>query len=401
MQNIKHSSTTACNETNSNFPIEIADIIPSSEFEVLPKNGLCTRRTLTKPLLAPRKSDFVQPIDINLGLTGDTIKAIPNMEQYPQRSLENAIRYIEELQTNNIGRVFLRIFDTEKLNETSDPKGALTRRYQTVKDIRASFPKSELEITVDPFNDALNVDGTWGVLRQGTLNYLDTATLFINIIDTAARGGADYVLTLGRIEHEVSLASRTLNKFGYDTKVASFSTNVETTNAYAYLPDKLAGRDTGQKILNGNISEMLLRSLIDIDTGSRFVIIKPAENTYVLNELSHLMQNASMLEMFLHSNEVSNLCGLNPILNEAVKKLLKTEEFLTKAADTKLGAYTVSGTYYNDRLLLERKGAEFTKEVLTERFTNLIASTHQLGIRRPSLIDRNSMWYLCASALEH
>jgi porphobilinogen synthase len=371
------------------FPLALSQVLASDALQTLIEEGRCSRRISPEGRFNPTLSDLVQPIDIHLGLSGDSTRQLPNMDGYPQRSLSNAMNYMDGLRDRGIRKML----DDDKVINSANPLGVLQRHGAAIAEIRERFPKNSMEITVDPFNEALNTNGTWGVVRDGKLDFELSATLLVNLADVYAAAGCDYLLTLGRMEHEVSLVSKAIDLGKYDTKVASFSTNVETTNAYAYLPDSVAGRNTGQKILNGNIHEMLLRAIVDIHQGSRYVIVKPAENTYLISELARLLGDGSHLENFLNDPNVIGLSRGSAATGRVIQEVRDDiGAFAEKARDVQLGTYTVSGTYFSDTQLLARKGPGFTREVLEERFANILASGYAHS-GRVNVIDRNASWF--------
>lgn len=345
----------------------------------------CSKTIFYTPEVELPPNIFCQPIDIGIDLQGDQAMPIPNMDQYPFRSQENAKRSIIALLELGIRSVMVRMDSPDTYPGTTI---LLERQAAIIKDLRETFP--ELNIIVDPFSIALNRDKTWGVLKDGRLDYGATATLFGDIGKTFAQAGASYVLTLGRFEREVAVAKLAVSG---PTKVSSFSTNTETTNAYVYS-ESGEYAPTGQKILVSNFQEMIFRALVDIFEGSEMVIVKPAENLHVLEKLTMLLSHPALLAEFLQKPHVVAMADSSEYLKGVYGSMLTDRQgFLAKAKKARLAAYTVSGTYFMDMETLRRKGDYFLSSVLHERFSN-IAAVLQESSHSGLIIDRNAKWLL-------
>lgn len=349
----------------------------------------CSRTLPTAPETVLAPADFCQPIDIAISLTGNSTAAIANMDGYPMRSAENAVEYISELKEKGIGTVMLRMDAPSSLG---GPDAVIARQAATLQTIRNAYTPEDLTIIVDPFSVALNPDKTWGVQKGGKLDYIATANLFAELTKVFANAGGSYILTLGRFEREVDIAARSITHAGAEALVSSFSTNTETTNAYVYA-DHGAYALTNQKIPVSNSAEMVLRALIDIHEGSRLVIIKPAENLHIVERLTALLGDGNGLGIFFHTDEVQAAANASPYVGHVVREIADdTAAFLQKAAEARLGTYTVSGTYFIDRQTLARRGDDFLVCVLYERFCNsksVLQRRQQCGY----IIDRNAHWY--------
>jgi len=346
-----------------------------------------TMHSVAEVTLLP--GDFCQPLDIAIDLPGNRTIAMPNMDNYPMRSLENASGYIQELLAAGIEAVMLRM-DAPQI--VGDTHAILARQADVLRTLRGRFNPEVLTIIVDPFSVALNSDKTWGVQTGGKLDYIATAELFAELTQTFAAAGASYVLTLGRFEREADVAARSIKATSATSLVSSFSTNTETTNAYVYA-DHGAYAMTKQKILVSNSSEMVLRALVDIYEGSRMVIVKPAENLHILERITRLLYSPAALEAFLRSSEVDACAGISPYVQRVRMQILEDiDRFAAIATQARLGAYTVSGTYFMDTQTLARKGTAFLASVLYERFCNIKSVLRQRA-DNGLIIDRNAHWY--------
>lgn len=350
----------------------------------------CSRTLAHLPEVTITPSLLCQPIDIAISAQGDIALPIANMTDYPMRSLENTCRYIAELLDLGIAAVMLRMDAPADMSQGA----ILERQCHILAQIRQQYPASMLAIIIDPFSLALNRDKTWGVMQDGALDYLATAELYSQLTGRFADAGADYIMTLGRFEREVDVAVRTLASMpGATTAVCSFSTNTETTNAYVYA-DHGAYALTKQKILVANYNEMTFRALIDVYEGTQMVVIKPAENLHVLERLKTLATHQALLTSFLQSSSLADLTADSPYLQEVLAEMrIHPEELARRLRAAKLSTYTVSGTYYMDMQIRERKGAAFLASALYERFVNA-ANVLQDGEKAGWIIDRNAAWFI-------
>lgn len=334
---------------------------------------------------------FCQPIDIAIELNGDTTKAIENMDDYPLRSLQNCLKYLEQVANVGIRTIMLRMNSPKLLG---DKEAIIKKQVSILKEIRKHYKSTDLDIIIDPFSIALNPNKTWGILNsKGELDYVATVELFSKMTAHFAEAGATYMLTLGRFEREVDATQRTLMKLANTpTKPASFSTNTETTNAYVYA-DHGAYAITKQKILVSNAAEMVFRALVDIHEGSQLVVVKPAENLHILEKIKTLLAHHDLLVEFLTSKNIEHMTEQSVYLRRVRSIILEdTDAFIAKAVNVRLGAYTVSGTYFIDMQTKQRKGSAFLRSLLYERFCNIASILQEREV--PGLIiDRNACWY--------
>lgn len=344
----------------------------------------CSKTIFDSPEVVLTPEIFCQPVDIAIDLDNNQTKLILNMDGYPSRSQENAKSHIAALLKLGISSVMIRMDSPSRYTSIT---ALLERQAAVINDFREAFP--DLNIIVDPFSVALNPDKTWGVLKDGKLDYAATAELFKDISESFAQAGASYVLTLGRFEREVAVARQAVSGHA---KVCSFSTNTETTNAYAYS-DHGAYALTGQKILVSNFQEMVFRALVDTFEGSDMIIVKPAENLHVLQKLTTLFTHPDLLVEFLNSSHVIAMANSSDYLKNAHNSMLTDQSFMSTAGQTGLATYTVSGTYFMDMQTFRRQGSYFLSSALHERFSN-IAAVLQESARPGLIIDRNAAWYI-------
>src|SRR5690349_21096584 len=86
----------------------LSDIYSDTELRSLDEYD-CSRTISHSPETSLQPTLFCQPIDIATELSGNTTQAIINMTDYPWRSVENAIAYIEDVLSAGISTVMLRI----------------------------------------------------------------------------------------------------------------------------------------------------------------------------------------------------------------------------------------------------------------------------------------------------
>ncbi|MDA7027410.1 delta-aminolevulinic acid dehydratase [Bacillus sp. CLL-7-23] len=351
--------------------------------------GRTSRRLTQEYEVSIHPAKLSQPIDVDIYLNGNTTRQMKNMDGYPFRSVENTIELIKELKSYGIHSITLRLIG--KLSE--DIYQVLNDHIQAFKTIRDNYPLGTLHITVDPFHIGLNDDGTWGIKNStGQLDYQATIELISTIASHFAKEGADSILTLGRIDAEVEVTKKELEKIGSNTTITSFSQNTETKNAYMYLEHTPAHLDTGQKILVGNVTEMNLYTLIDIYDGTDTIIVKPIENFHLLTNTSLFLKDKYNIIDFLTSDKVKQTLTHHPCLKEKVLNILfNIDDFFDKCKLVKIGGYTVSGTYYLQKNFEKTKGQDFTFSVIDELLKNAISASN---FSISTIIDRNALWYV-------
>lgn len=239
---------------------------------------------------------------------------------------------------------------------------------------------------------ALNGDGTWGIKGDdGIINYKKTIELLENVAAQYSEADTDAILTLGRIDREVEVTKRTLLDIHSSVQIKSFSSNSETTNAYVYLDDP-THLNTGQKILIGNTTEMILNTAMDIFDGSDVVVIKPIENLHILSSTVAFLDSQHVAVDFLTSSRVRRISDRNVRVKQKISNMLMNiDEFHQQCRRVRVGAYTVSGTYYMQKLLEEKKGAHFAFGIVDELLKNGVSACDQF---LDHIVDRNALWYV-------
>lgn len=375
-----------------------------------------SRRLMNYNQVNISNSYFAQTIDIDIYLKGNITKNLPNMPDYPVRSLENAISYIHLLKKHGVNSIVVRLggsiqsqdntvysFDPlyigteQKYNELYTEEISayqfLNDQEKALNKLRNHFPSHELEITADPFGIAPNKDGSWGIKNpKGTVDYDRTSELLSRIAQAYDKAKMDGILTLGRIKNEVEITKHTLSARNSNMKIKSFSQNIESRTAYIYLNELNSKRDTGQKILPGNLIEMNIRTLTDILEGTDTVVVKPIENLHAILMTTLFINDKDFLFKLLNSSSYKEVWQSKEDAASKIKYILNNiDEFHKKCQNTKVSTYTVSGSYYLHKLLEQEKGEFFTLNVLDELYKNVLS----IGSERfDKIIDRNAFWYL-------
>jgi delta-aminolevulinic acid dehydratase/porphobilinogen synthase len=351
-----------------------------------------SRRLSTKSEVSLTPSLFGQPVDIELTLSNGQ-RDLQNMPGYPRRSLNTALEYIYQCQTLSLNKMLIRLVEGGDLAKDTSFSGCMNRlekQAAALKTLTDAFP--DLQFYVDPFGLALGENDQWGVTdKQGTLSVDLTERMFGSAVEAYANSGAAYVLTLGRFPKEVQVARKRINHLGSALKICTFSTNTETSQAYAYLSTQDCYHDSEQKVLPQNVGEMLLWALVDLLTGADMIIIKPSDNFHVLLRLIQLAQCPKSRKKFLALPAISQLVASNPFVAQQVSLLEKHNEPI----NAEYGSYAISGVYAQDMVVKERKGNDFYMTLLFERFSS-IAATGNLCGEAVTIFDRSASTYLAA-----
>lgn len=399
--------TMECAET-------LSKLCSEHELEPLPFHH-ASRRLMHESEVEIKPSHLAQTIDIDIYLEGDDVQELPNMPDYPVRSVENAINQIRELKKYGINSVVLRlggslhgkhssVYTFEPLragskNGTSLHQSEftinkrLTDQAVTIQLIRSWFPKGTLHITADPFGIAPNKDGSWGIQDEtGRLDYRRTVDLIARIAVEYSEAGVDALLTLGRIEGEVEITKKALTEVSSQVQIKSFSQNIESRSAYVYLDCLDIHHRDEQKILPGNLTEMKLRTLTDIYEGTDTVVVKPSDQLHLITITTLFLRNKYAVIDFLTSPSVKKILDTNKRLhNQVTHILLDIEEFSAKCQRITVGTYTVSGLYYLQKLLEKQRGEAYAFCWIDELFKNVVSIGSD---NLDSIIDRNALWYV-------
>lgn len=374
--------------------------------------GLQNRRIMSIAETRPETSDFSQTIDVDLDIPGDGIRSLPNMPGYFIRSPIEAIKYTKQLVSLGINTVTYRLggglnkennkgyayapllINTELLDfPIGNEEFQIEKHAEFYSTVRSEFLKEELYIVADPFGLAPNLaDGAWGARNQsGALDFNKTAWLLAHLATKFANAGVNAILTMGRIEYEIEISRLAIDKTGKSVQLFSFSQNNESKAAYVYL-EKLGKPDSFQKIIPGNITEMKVRTILDIYGGTDAIIIKPSDNLHVIqftvDYLEDPMRAINYLKQTLNTNFYNERQDIRSRVVDVLNNVRKFEE---RSQSVRVGTYTVSGTYFMDKLLEREKGAEYLFNVEDERFKNILSI---ISKRRAPIIDRSAEWYL-------
>jgi delta-aminolevulinic acid dehydratase/porphobilinogen synthase len=351
-----------------------------------------SRRVSNSSEVELQESQFGQPIDIELTLPHGE-RELPNMPGYPRRSLGAALAYIHQCTQIGLAKFLIRIVeggDQAKDTSFAACMNRLKRQADTIDVLRQAYPS--VALYVDPFGLALGKDDQWGATNgNGELSLNLTEQMFAQAVEAYAKAGASYVLTLGRFPREVEIARAILTHVGSAAKICTFSTNTETSQAYAYLAQHEIYRDSSQKVLPQNVGEMMLWALLDIMSGANQVIIKPSDNFHVLLRLIQLAHCAKSREKFLNLPTIAELVTQSEFFAVQVEQLRQHHHPL----EAEWGSYAISGVYAQDMVVKERKGEAFLLTLLFERFVS-IASTAALCGQSVTIFDRNAALYLAA-----
>lgn len=374
-----------------------------------------SRRLLQEDEFHLRSEDLVQVIDIDLSLSGNETKDLKNMPGYPVRSLDNALGFISELSDKGMHRVAVRMGGSKQSEKSGDysfdplfigteskyralyhdhvfDERAVTDQFEAYARIRAEYASGTLEIVADPFGIAPNPNGSWGLPNASNagIDVAATNKLTRRVAEGYAAVGVDGMLTMGRISGEVA-ASAGLPEYPA-FRTLSFSQNMESKTAYIYLDEIDSRRDTGQKILPGNLSEMKLRTILDIHEGADVIVVKPAESYHLVLFTAQLLSNEIDTKSFLSSDVVTRMAAASATVRHAVDQIIDDmPTFEGKLARARVGTYSVSGSYYLAKLLNEAKGDEFEYNYVIESWK---AARSAAGENYFGSIDRNALWLL-------
>lgn len=344
------------------------------------------RRLSDTPLHEITPSRLVQPVDVDLNLPDQArtqVTALPGWYAYGAAA---AVDRIREGRRLGIEEFMVRI--------TGDgtPRSRLAAHAATAaRLVRESPPGTRC--TVDPFALALNPDGSWGVRTDtGRIDVPATYALIRDTAEAVAAAGAHGIVTLGRLPREVEHTRAGVRSAGATTRVYSFSQNSETSTAYVYLPPD--HRDTGQKILPGNLPEMTCWALLDVFQGTQVSVTKPLENFHVTLDLVRHIQNG---ELLLNTLREHRKAAPPQDARQLLDALLNDPQSLTaRLRALTLYAYTVSGSTRALSHVAHADGLALARARLTESWTNWLAAADMPDSR---IIDRNAMSYLGGGVL--
>lgn len=330
-------------------------------------------------------SAFLQPLDVDLRLDARAALPSPSIPGYERLGPAAATGRLGEVAALGLRGVVVRLLD-----DTAGDLAAWSRRrdtwVRTVAGLAGEARDRGLELVVDPFSIALDRWGQWGLSSDGRPDGAATLDLLRDLAAVVHRGGATGIVTLGRVAREVEV-TRAVAQGGL--RVYSFSTNSETSAAYAGAGTHPT---TNQKIWPGNLRDMLLWTVLDIDAGTDVPVTKPVENFHVVVETRRLLDSPDALARFLDEPATLRLVDDDPDLLAAVRRVrADVTGFHARAARVELGAYTVSGTTKLLALLARDEGVDAARARLEELWVNAITAA---GPRGTVLIDRGATaWF--------
>lgn len=351
--------------------------------------GLASRRLAPEPEFNISARHLAQPFDIDLSLGGNEYKPLTGFERYYRLGLDAAGDAIARAARLGVSAAVVRF-----VGSVDDPYRSLSEQGEAFIALRDRV-SGEIPLVVDPFSLALNDDWSWGIRTgQDRLDIEKTLDLVTMIARTFGDAGAAGIFTLGRIESEVYVTRRELDRIGSATKIYSFSQNSETSTAYIYLNTGDA-LDTGQKILPGNATEMTLRALADVWDGTDVCIVKPLENYHLTFELSRLLRSPVERARFLTQDKVIELAAMSPTLEAKVEAMVADAAVMSeRCARVLIGGYAVSGTSYTLALVAAARGVNMARSRLEEMWVNVMAAA---GPHLGPIVDRNAVSFLSGS----
>ena len=356
------------------------------------------RRISDEPLHQVTPDRLVQPVDVDLALPENARAAVEALPGWYAHGRAAAIERVREGRRLGIEEFVLRIGDSRP--------GPLRGRLEahaaaTTLLVRETPPGTRC--TVDPFALALNPDGSWGVLADGGIDVPATYALIRDTAEAVATAGAHGIVTLGRLPREVEHTRSGIASVDGSTRVYSFSQNSETSTAYVYLPPE--HRDTGQKILPGNLPEMTLWALLDVFQGTQVSVTKPLENFHVTLDLVRHIQHRELLDLLFRTSldrldaapRQAGTCQPPQDVRQLLDSLLVEPDALIKRLDRlDLYGYTVSGSTRALAHLAGADGTALARARLLESWTNWLAAADGPTSR---IIDRNAISYLSGGIL--
>jgi porphobilinogen synthase len=284
-------------------------------------------------------------------------------EAYMMHSVESAKQWLDRLYDTGIRRIYIGP-ELHSSKEGLDYRERLDEFVKIVASI-CQTAGTELDVIVDPARLCMRKDLRWGVTKpDNSLDIEATLALLAQAAHEFADAGVAGILTIGRLNCEVEVARAGAAKSARKISVLSFSTNSETTSAYFETTRHDVTRSrTGQKILVGNGTEMVVRSIADFGEGSDVIVQKPVEAFHLLATLRVLASNQMPIDAFVAQTPgVAAMLEANPLLRPAFERgaamLVRGEKPL------RTGTYEVSGTFSMVRLLAKNYGEELAWSLL-------------------------------------
>ena len=336
--------------------------------------------------------DFLQPLDLDSTLRSEEERALSTFAGGSVGGVNATISACLDAMQVGLSAFLVRVsFEGGNAQGTMVLKQRLEAAAKALARIRAALGRS-VTLVIDPFGFAFNNDGTWGVRTNDRIDENASLHLLREVCTTMLDSGADGIVTLGRFLDEVEVV-RSAAKDA--VTIYSFSHNTETAAAYTYAP---AGRmDTGQKILPGNLTEMLLMGLLDIWQGTSVSVVKPLENFHVATNMILLLTDDDRRESFLLSEAVDGLAGRDVRVRHVIDAMrAHPHEMQRKCSTIKIGYYAVSGTTATLPLIAEQWGLEVARARLVETWRNAKSAA---GMHFAGIVDRNATAFLSGQLL--
>ncbi len=304
---------------------------------------------------------------------------------YYQHSTGSAGAEIDELLELGVRSVYLQLYP----DEYRGPQQATAHHAVVTAALRQRYG-SDLTLVVDTAGLCMGTDLRWGIRDgRGEIDAESTLDVLATAAAEIAQAGADVLVTVGRVNFEALVARAAIDRIRPTMRLWAFSTNSETPNAYFETTALDPGKaQTGQKLLVGNGTEMVLRALQDCDEGVDVLIQKPIENLAVLAELRAIADSADVRDAFLARRSTRGLMAANPDVFPG--PLFDTPVSRGRLHRVGLGAYEVSGTYSIVRHIEDTYSEALAFAMVDELYRNAVAAA---GARTSVLISRNMLWY--------
>jgi delta-aminolevulinic acid dehydratase/porphobilinogen synthase len=269
-----------------------------------------------------------------------------------------------------------------------DAPHAIQLACSAVQVLRELMPHAQ--IMIDAAGLCMGVDRRWGLRDPGTDEVLPEATLaaLTLMAEECVLAGANGIVVVGRLAGEVRAARAGVDAVGPGGQVWGFSSNPETVAAYFDPQSHRAGRHhTGQKLLVGNGTEMLLRICRDAFEGMDTMVQKPIEGTGFLAAAKALTTSRDTTLAFLNSTSVKALRVARPDFFEGA--WMESHELHQRMSELSFGAYEVSGSYVLARLVEDHLDPDLAAHLVAEQW---LATKWAAGDRYQAIISRQAPW---------
>lgn len=223
--------------------------------------------------------DFIAPLFIEEGINSRIM--IPSLPGYYRRSLDLAVREVEELWSLGIQSVliFVKAEEKDKDNkgtEALNPQGLMQR---SIREIKNAVP--EMCIMTDVALDPYSSFGHDGVVEEGIIVNDKSSNILAKIARSHAEAGADFVAPSDMMDGRISAIRSELENNGYNkTGIMSYSAKY-ASSFYGPFRDALDsapkfGDKKTYQMNPANRLEAIKEVLLDVEEGADIVMIKPA-----------------------------------------------------------------------------------------------------------------------------